>query len=141
MFEHFQQRLADNIDLKDLIHHTLISFKTTVQTQLATPNSPLRNSLDHLFDSLIHEFQTNANARDSFDTWARQSVQYLVSKHHHLIGDIVATSLSETKLSNDTLVEQIEGKIGPDLQYIRLNGAVVGGIVGVVIALIKLTLT
>ena len=140
MFTHFQQRLADNIDLKDLIHHVLTSFKNTVQTQLVTPNSPLRNSLDHLFDSLIQEFQTNTDARDSFDTWARQSVQDLVSKHHHLIGDIVSTSLSEAKLSNDTLVDQIEGKVGPDLQYIRLNGAVVGGIVGMAIAFIKLAI-
>jgi uncharacterized membrane-anchored protein YjiN (DUF445 family) len=35
------------------------------------------------------------------------------------------------------LVEQIEEKVGSDLQYIRLNGAVVGGIVGI-IAVLKL---
>jgi uncharacterized membrane-anchored protein YjiN (DUF445 family) len=28
--------------------------------------------------------------------------------------------------------------VGSDLQYIRLNGAVVGGIVGIVIAVLKL---
>jgi len=141
MFEHFQQRLADNIDLKDLIHRVLTSFKNTVQTQLAIPNSPLRNALDRLFDSLNHEFKNNVKARDSFDIWVRRNVQDLVLKHHNLIGDIVASSLSETKLSNATLVEQIESKVGPDLQYIRLNGAVVGGIVGVAIAFIKLALT
>ena len=42
------------------------------------------------------------------------------------------------KLDNAELVEQIEGKVGSDLQYIRLNGAVVGGLVGILIATVKL---
>jgi uncharacterized membrane-anchored protein YjiN (DUF445 family) len=32
---------------------------------------------------------------------------------------------------------QIKEKVGDDLQYIRLNGAVVGGIVGLVIAVMR----
>ncbi|WP_173854034.1 DUF445 family protein [Flavobacterium sp. 28A] len=32
------------------------------------------------------------------------------------------------------------GKVGNDLQFIRLNGAVVGGLVGILIAVVKLAL-
>jgi uncharacterized membrane-anchored protein YjiN (DUF445 family) len=43
------------------------------------------------------------------------------------------------KLNNKELVEQIEEKsVGNDLQYIRLNGAVVGGLL--LLALLKLLL-
>jgi uncharacterized membrane-anchored protein YjiN (DUF445 family) len=41
---------------------------------------------------------------------------------------------SMMKLNNKELVEQIEEKVGSDLQYIRLNGTVVG----IVIAVLKL---
>lgn len=41
------------------------------------------------------------------------------------------------KLSDDDLVAQIEEKVGADLQYIRLNEAVVGSMVGMDLALIK----
>jgi uncharacterized membrane-anchored protein YjiN (DUF445 family) len=44
---------------------------------------------------------------------------------------------SMMKLNNKKLVEQIEEKVGSDLQYIRLNGAVVGGIVGIIIAVLN----
>jgi uncharacterized membrane-anchored protein YjiN (DUF445 family) len=57
-------------------------------------------------------------------------------KFHSEIGNMVRSSMM--KLNNKELVDQIEGKVGSDLQYIRLNGAVVGGIVGIVIALLKL---
>jgi uncharacterized membrane-anchored protein YjiN (DUF445 family) len=43
---------------------------------------------------------------------------------------------SMMKLNNKELVEQIEEKVGSDLQYIRLNGTVVG----IVIAVLKLLL-
>jgi uncharacterized membrane-anchored protein YjiN (DUF445 family) len=47
-------------------------------------------------------------------------------------------SQHDDELNNKELVEQIEEKVGSDLQYIRLNGAVVGGIVGIIIAVLKL---
>jgi len=42
------------------------------------------------------------------------------------------------KLSDQDLVNQIEEKVGADLQYIRLNGAIVGSLVGMALALVKL---
>jgi uncharacterized membrane-anchored protein YjiN (DUF445 family) len=44
-------------------------------------------------------------------------------KFHSEIGNMVRSSMM--KLNNKELVEQIEEKVGSDLQYIRLNGAVV----------------
>jgi uncharacterized membrane-anchored protein YjiN (DUF445 family) len=34
---------------------------------------------------------------------------------------------------NTTLVERLELQVGKDLQYIRINGTLVGGLVGLVI--------
>ncbi len=47
---------------------------------------------------------------------------------------------SLTRLNDDELVNQIEEKVGNDLQYIRLNGAVVGGFFGLVIAMLRMFL-
>jgi uncharacterized membrane-anchored protein YjiN (DUF445 family) len=48
---------------------------------------------------------------------------------------MVRTSLG--KLDDKGMMEQIKDKVGDDLQYIRLNGAVVGGLVGLVIAMVR----
>jgi uncharacterized membrane-anchored protein YjiN (DUF445 family) len=53
-----------------------------------------------------------------------------------MIGQMVRGSLE--KLSDLDLVGQIEEKVGQDLQYIRLNGAIVGGLAGAVLAIMKL---
>jgi uncharacterized membrane-anchored protein YjiN (DUF445 family) len=66
----------------------------------------------------------------------RQIALDLVEKRHDRIGEMVRGSLE--KLSDLDLVGQIESKVGRDLQYIRLNGAIVGGFAGAVLAIIKM---
>jgi len=56
----------------------------------------------------------------------------LLRRHHHQIGVTVREHL--TRLETGKLVAQIEGRVGADLQFIRLNGAVVGGLIGVLLA-------
>ena len=72
------------------------------------------------------------------DAWVRQRVLNLATANHHVIGDMVGSAL--VKLSDRDLVDQIEEKVGADLQYIRLNGAVVGSLVGMALALVRMAL-
>jgi uncharacterized membrane-anchored protein YjiN (DUF445 family) len=56
-----------------------------------------------------------------------------VQRHHHEIGLTVRENLEA--LETGALVAQIEERVGADLQFIRLNGAVVGGLIGLVLGL------
>jgi len=44
-----------------------------------------------------------------------------------------------TQTDARTLAQRIERSVGRDLQYIRVNGAVVGGLAGVVLELMKVS--
>lgn len=55
----------------------------------------------------------------------------LLEKQHGRIGKIVREGLE--RYSDEMLVELIEQKTGDDLQMIRINGSVVGGLVGMMI--------
>ena len=50
-------------------------------------------------------------------------------------GDGIVTLVSETVRSWDagTVSDRLEGAVGRDLQYIRINGTLVGGLVGLVL--------
>jgi uncharacterized membrane-anchored protein YjiN (DUF445 family) len=58
----------------------------------------------------------------------------LLRRHHHQIGLTVRENLEA--LDPGRLVDMIESRVGNDLQFIRLNGAIVGGLVGVALATI-----
>ena len=68
----------------------------------------------------------------------RQVVAELVERHHGVIGEMVESSM--TRLSDDELTQQVQDKVGDDLQMIRVNGAVIGAIVGGVLAAAKIAL-
>ena len=58
--------------------------------------------------------------------------------NHSAIGKLIRKNLEN--LDEDKLVGQIEDKIGNDLQYIRINGAITGSFIGIIIAVLSLIL-
>jgi uncharacterized membrane-anchored protein YjiN (DUF445 family) len=64
----------------------------------------------------------------------KQSLFNLINTHHEHIGTIVRERL--TQLSTTDLVEFIETRVGNDLQMIRINGSVIGGLAGMGIFLL-----
>ncbi|MBC8016039.1 MAG: DUF445 domain-containing protein [Sporomusaceae bacterium] len=85
-------------------------------------------------DKLIADFATNEEEQTKLDTYIKTILSDGIDTHHDKIGMIVKDSLNE--FTNDRLVNFIENKVGDDLQMIRINGSVVGGLVGMVIYLL-----
>ncbi|MDR3562314.1 MAG: DUF445 domain-containing protein [Negativicutes bacterium] len=94
----------------------------------------IRRWLDLQVDSLIATFQRNADQQQILGNLAKKALIRLVETHHAAIGTIVRERL--TQLSTPALVEFIEGRVGNDLQMIRINGSVVGGLAGLLIFLL-----
>ena len=131
-----QDKLIDNADANSMIQVILSNFKISIKAQLETDDTPFINFLSQNTDKLLNELEADKASQIKIDTWLKATIEELVTKYHHEIGEMVRLSL--TKLNDFELVNQIEEKVGNDLQYIRLNGAIVGGFVGVVISLIRM---
>jgi uncharacterized membrane-anchored protein YjiN (DUF445 family) len=92
--------------------------------------SPITDQID----KSIAEFANNEAERAKLDVYLKTILSGWIDTHHHKIGVIVKDSLNE--FTNERLVNFIENKVGNDLQMIRINGSVVGGVVGMVIHLL-----
>jgi len=57
-----------------------------------------------------------------------------VEEHPSLIGNLVAEQMN--RLSGEQLSALIQDRVGEDLNWIRLNGTFVGGLIGVAIYLV-----
>ena len=69
--------------------------------------------------------------RNALNARLRSLLAELADRH----GEDVARLVSETirRWDSATVVEKLESNVGRDLQYIRLNGTVIGGLVGLVL--------
>jgi uncharacterized membrane-anchored protein YjiN (DUF445 family) len=133
-----QRGVLERIDLAAALRGSLARLKADLGAQLATAQSPLMRLAAGLMDRALAELRSRPDRRAALERWLRSAIAAAVHDHHALIGDLVRAGLDPAVLSDRELVDQIESKVGDDLQYIRLNGAIVGGLVGVALAAIKL---
>ncbi|KMY50262.1 DUF445 domain-containing protein [Peribacillus loiseleuriae] len=80
--------------------------------------------MNHILDNI------KENSAD-IDNWIQKQIIILVENNHEQIGNLVQENLD--KLDNDTLIDMMENNIGKDLQWIRVNGAVCGFIIGILL--------
>ena len=84
---------------------------------------------------LAQEVAADAQKSNWLDRYLAVWLARWVSQNHGQIGQIVNDYLQS--FSNDKLVAYIEDKVLDDLQMIRINGSLVGGIVGMLLFLIS----
>jgi uncharacterized membrane-anchored protein YjiN (DUF445 family) len=87
--------------------------------------------LERLLGALGNWLDAEEGAQAKLNAWARALARQVIAPRRHAIGDFVAQVVSawDTK----SVVDKLELQVGRDLQYIRINGTLVGGLVGLVL--------
>ncbi|AUB64967.1 DUF445 domain-containing protein [Bacillus cereus] len=83
----------------------------------------------------MNKIKEDEQTVQKIEDWLQIQVVSLVEKNHSKIGKLVQENLD--KLDDKTLIEMIENNVGKDLQWIRVNGAVCGFMIGLVLEGIK----
>jgi len=132
--ERLRRALLESIQAGPVVRTMLARLREQLEQDLADRRSALSTLIDRQLRTGILDLLADAGRRSAFDRWVRTTASDLLRRHHSQIGLTVRESLEG--LGDDELVRQIEDRVGADLQFIRLNGAVVGGLVGLILALI-----
>jgi uncharacterized membrane-anchored protein YjiN (DUF445 family) len=96
--------------------------KETITKQLQTMRHRMQFLISNL-NRMLSDLQKRCGDTTENQPLDQETISELLVKFHSEIGNMV----QQHDKNNKELVEQIEEKVGSDLQYIRLNGAVVGG--------------
>ncbi|MDT8903474.1 DUF445 domain-containing protein [Anaeroselena agilis] len=99
-----------------------------------TGRAAIRRWLTARVDRLVLAFRDDAGQQQALARLLRQALMAFVDTHHFHIGTMVRERLDQ--YSTTALVDFIESRVGNDLQMIRINGSVVGGLAGMLIFLL-----
>nr|MBI1230500.1 DUF445 family protein [Cytophagales bacterium] len=127
--------LLRNTGTRIVIRQLLHSLKDTMQQSLENNETVFMRLVRGNILELIAYLKQDTRTQEEVNRWIKNTLTQLVDRYHPEIGNMVRTSLG--KLDDKGMMEQIKEKVGDDLQYIRLNGAVVGGLVGLIIATVR----
>ena len=133
-----KQRLLEDTELQFMFINMVNMIKRAFEEQLGHHETVLMEFFKTKAEKLIDKYSTHEDFLSTVDLWIKNTVTQLVDRYHHEVGNVVRENL--LKLNDQELVMQIKEKVGDDLQYIRLNGAVVGGLVGILIAVVRLVI-
>lgn len=128
--ESWKITLATDVELSDKVIHMVENFVETTNPQLY---SQLVDWIYRQIDRYWEFFKENSEIQEWLEVRIKLVIHQFIEKEHYVIGEIVERVLSE--FTNDKLNRFVEDKAGDDLQWIRINGSVVGGIVGLIMFL------
>jgi uncharacterized membrane-anchored protein YjiN (DUF445 family) len=129
--EELKRELLDQPQLRDWIAALWSEAKERLRAHAADPDSELRRQLAGAFTALgVHlrdDPTVAAAAEDAIESLVRYVARHFDTEVSGLVtGTIASWDAEETAY-------RLELLLGPDLQYIRINGTVVGGAAGLVL--------
>jgi uncharacterized membrane-anchored protein YjiN (DUF445 family) len=112
-----------------LMEPALASLRDQARGQLEREYSPWLELPLGQVDACIERLRSNPVLAEQVNSWCRRLTIAQVEQHHGLIGELVEEQMN--RLSEKNLSSLIQARVGEDLNWIRLNGTFVGGLIGV----------
>ncbi|MBL4681482.1 MAG: DUF445 domain-containing protein [Pseudomonadales bacterium] len=117
--------------IRDFTQSLWKDIKQSLLEQSQNPDAELKKAIH---DAVIH-FSDSILEDDSLakkiDGWADDSARYLIQNFGHEVANLISQTIEDW--DPNAASERIELQIGKDLQFIRINGTVVGGLAGLII--------
>jgi uncharacterized membrane-anchored protein YjiN (DUF445 family) len=106
-------------------------LKALLQRQASDPSSQLRKRIAIEVAAIGERVADDPELQAKIDRWVESAVVYLLDEHRHQAGDMIASTVARWNPQDAS--RRVELTVGRDLQFIRINGTVVGGLAGVAI--------
>jgi len=134
--EKLKQELLDNEDLQGYLYRLWADLASSLEKDLEDPESMIRQQLSQLLTGLAEEMERDEDMQSWVNGWLVESAVSVVDVNRHAIASLISDTVKSWNAADTSY--RVELAIGHDLQFIRINGTLVGGLVGLVIHAIKM---
>jgi len=134
--ETLKQDLLENEALQDYLYRLWADIVSGLEADLADPDSRFSAELARLTESLAGELENDPEVQDWVNRWLVELAVTAVDENRMAIASLISDTVRSWDAVETSM--RIEQAIGRDLQFIRINGTLVGGLVGLAIHAFKL---
>ena len=106
-------------------------IRKQLMQDLSSPDSGIREYLNRVLQELAESLLHDEVRKEKTDRFVQLQVYKLVLRHKGQVSRLISTTIGNWK--GRELSDKLELEVGKDLQFIRLNGTLVGGLVGLTI--------
>ncbi|AKN68635.1 membrane protein [Streptomyces sp. PBH53] len=118
-------------EVQDLIASVWTAVRSMIVAAAEDERSELRQRVRAALLSLGARMATEPKVQDKVDTWVEGAAVHVVTTYRKEITSLITDTVAGWDAEHTT--RKIEAHIGRDLQFIRINGTVVGSLAGLLI--------
>jgi uncharacterized membrane-anchored protein YjiN (DUF445 family) len=117
--------------IRDFTSSLWDDIKAALLNQSENPDAELKKAIEDAVISFGESILNDKALAAKIDGWADDSARYLIRTYGHEVSTLISQTIESW--DPDAASMRIELQIGKDLQFIRINGTVVGGLAGLTI--------
>lgn len=129
--EDAKSAVFDSPRVRELAAEAWNTAKAGLLASLADPDSALRRRMGAALSEIGERLAGDRALQERVDHRIADAAVFFVDRYRHDIASIITDTVEKWDPAETT--EKIELMVGRDLQYIRLNGTIVGALAGVTI--------
>ncbi len=133
--EEIREEVLNNPAVAHYLEDIWTDVKESVLRDLADPGSVIRARTKDIIRAVYLGTLTDTHIRQRLNHWIQQAAINTVSRHRNEIGNIIAEKVKQW--DTRTMTRKLELEVGKDLQYIRINGTIIGGLIGLLIHVVS----
>ena len=130
---------ANKKEVQDYISGIWLEIKTSIMNDLDQKDkSTIKKSIANMIQSFGKGIQSDQLMMGKINNFIKNDVLSVLINNKKMIGDLISSTVKSW--DTDEVSKKLELEIGSDLQYIRINGTLVGGLVGLLIYAVECVL-
>lgn len=130
-FKTIKNDLLKNDKLAEYSTDIWNSIKKTLTEELQNEGSTLKIYLSKNLNEFSQNLKTDESLQNKIDSWVRATAYKYILRNTHQAGNLISSTVGNWQ--GKELSQKLELEVGKDLQFIRVNGTLVGGLVGLII--------
>ncbi|MGD8383890.1 MAG: DUF445 domain-containing protein [Lysobacterales bacterium] len=134
--EAFKQQLQSNEALQDYLYGLWVELVENIEADLEQPSPALHRRVGNWLGSVATELQDDAAMQSWVNAWLVDTLTAVVARNRGQIASLISDTVDSWDAADAS--RRVELAIGSDLQFIRINGTLVGGLVGLLLHAVTL---
>ena len=129
--ERLKVRILDHPQLMETVLSLWRAFRSALIAALTDPEGPLRTRIQSELEKFAQRVVSEQDLRDRLDGYVADLAAFAVNRYGTELTAVISHTIN--RWDGKETASRVELFVGRDLQFIRINGTIVGGLVGLVI--------
>jgi len=129
--EAFKREFLAHLERENYYQVVWEDIKARLRADVESGRSVLRRHMQEALMKLGSGLREDPVLQEKLNAWLLHVIESMLIRHRHQVSSLITEVVKGWDARE--LTEKIELEMGRDLQYIRINGTLVGGLVGVLL--------